>query len=31
MKRCLEEQPELKDLGNGHKAACFLYEEEQNG
>jgi len=25
MERCIREKPELKDLGNGHKVACFLY------
>ena len=26
MKRCKTEVPQLKDQGNGHQVACFLYE-----
>ena len=26
--RCKEEKPRLFDLGNGHKAACFLAENK---
>lgn len=25
MEQCTKEMPELKDIGNGHKVACFLY------
>ena len=25
MERCKKEKPELKDVGNGHQVACFLY------
>lgn len=28
--RCRQERPELVDLGKGHKASCFLYEEVHN-
>ena len=28
--RCAETLPGLKDLGNGHKVSCFLYERGQN-
>lgn len=29
MQKCLEGQPKLTDLGNGHKVSCFLYEDEK--
>ena len=28
MKICLEREPDLYDLGDGHKARCFLYNKE---
>jgi oligopeptide transport system ATP-binding protein len=27
MKRCSEKDPELKDMGGGHYAACYLYDK----
>lgn len=27
--RCRREVPVLKDMGNGHQVACFLYEKER--
>lgn len=27
-KECLEKQPPVKDLGNGHTVACWLYEDQ---
>ena len=26
MEKCKKETPELKDTGDGHQVACFLYE-----